>query len=95
MLIRAAACESDADAHALVDSVRSATIADDIKGGRWTVTARVSDAVSQAALELSAGLDIATGSPVSRRINGAELPGGVFNLNGRDIAAETLGPPLR
>ena len=85
LLIKATSCGSDAEAKTLIESIRSARIADEMgKDNLWHVAATMPDEKPDEKVELSAALDLVNGTPLTRQINGADVSPAIFRVNQSD-----------
>ncbi len=85
LLLLAARCETEAEFTALLKRAAQVELAETTQSGVWQVRAR------SGAVELEAGLDLNQKQIALRRVNGRAWQPEVLSVNGRDLAAETLG----
>jgi hypothetical protein len=85
LLLLAARCETEAEFTALLKRAAQVELAETTQNGVWQVRAR------SGAVELEAGLDLHQKQIALRRVNGRAWQPEVLSVNGRDLAAETLG----
>jgi hypothetical protein len=85
ILIIARQCKRDGDVEALANDVRTAEIRENSDANTWDVTATIPNASPQS---LESSLDLNTGAPAARRVNGAPYVPDRFTVNGRDISAQ-------
>ncbi|MCX6926821.1 MAG: hypothetical protein NT154_26995, partial [Verrucomicrobia bacterium] len=85
LLMWAKRCETEADFASFLKRVMQTELADTTQDGIWRVKAK------SAAVELEAGLDLRQNQIALRRVNGLAWQSQVLTVNGRDLAAETLG----
>ena len=85
LLLLAARCETEAEFTALLKRAAQVELAETTQNGVWQVRAR------SGAVELEAGLDLNQKQIALRRVNGRAWQPEVLSVNGRDLAAETMG----
>ena len=85
LLLLAARCETEAEFTALLKRAAQVELAETTQNGVWQVRAR------SGAVELEAGLDLNEKQIALRRVNGRAWQPEVLSVNGRDLAAETMG----
>jgi hypothetical protein len=86
ILIKASSCSLETDLVGLSESIHSAQISDRATGQTWSVSAQF----LAENLLLSAGLDLHSGRPIARQVNGTDLANDEFTINGNDIAGRLL-----
>ena len=69
--------------------MHDAKITDATASQQWQVSVKLTNPD----VELSAALDLETGKPSSRTVNGEPIRLETFSVNDRDIASEILTPP--
>jgi len=85
LLLLAARCETEAEFTAFLKRAAQVELIESTQNSVWQVKAR------SGAVELEAGLDLNQKQIALRRVNGRAWQPEVLNVNGRDLAAETLG----
>lgn len=85
LLLLAARCETDAAFAEFLNRVAQIKLVETMQNSNWQVEAR------SGGVELEAGLDLNQKQIALRRVNGRAWQPAVLNVNGRDLAAETLG----
>jgi hypothetical protein len=90
LLVLASHCNGDGDLAALATESRNAEIHHDMTGNNWGARAIVPTSTR---VTLEAGLDVSTGAPVFRMVNGVSYCPERFTVNARDINAELFGSP--
>ena len=85
LVLLAERCESEAEFGAFLERAGRVELTDATRNGIWQVRAK------SGAVELEAGLDLTKKKVAIRRVNGRDWQPAVFTVNGRDLAAETLG----
>lgn len=84
-------CESDAQFDSLMRDAKSARIDQELDHDVWRVQLReIGDRQNPKSVLVS--LNLVTGRPVDRRVDGAEYVVDRLSVNGRDLAAEILDP---
>jgi hypothetical protein len=84
LLLLAARCQTEQEFTALLKRAAQVELAETTQNSVWQVKA------SWGAVELEAGLDLNWKQIALRRVNGRTWQSEVLNVNGRDLAAETL-----
>ena len=88
VLLLAARCETQAEFTAFLKRAAGVELVESTQTGVWHVKARSGD------VELAAGLDLQNKTIARRQVNGRPWQPEVLSVNGRDLAAETLGRAL-
>jgi hypothetical protein len=82
-------CANDGDFTNLIDRARMANIVQKLDGDAWDVQAQVGTNLS-----LESALNLKTGHPTIRRVDGKDYVPDRFSVNGRDLAAQILDPVI-
>ena len=89
IILLAARCETEAKFTAFLKRAAQIKLGQTTQDGVWQVTAK------SGTVKLEAGLDLDQKQIALRRVNGRAWRSAVLSVNGRDIAAETLGKTIR